>query len=56
MSSQEFCTRLIKEQKVACVPGDAFGKEGEGFIRCSYASSLENLTEAMRRIRAFLGR
>ena len=54
LSSEEFCRRLIMEQHVACVPGTAFGASGEGFIRCSYATSMENLEEAMRRIRAFV--
>ena len=54
LSSDEFCTRLLMEQKVACVPGTAFGASGEGHIRCSYATSLENLTEALKRIRAFV--
>ena len=44
----------MMEQKVACVPGTAFGASGEGHIRCSYATSLENLTEALKRIRAFI--
>ena len=54
LTSDEFCTRLLMEQKVACVPGTAFGASGEGHIRCSYATSLENLTEAVKRIRAFV--
>ena len=54
LTSEEFCRRLIMEQHVACVPGTAFGASGEGFIRCSYATSMENLEEAMRRIRAFV--
>ena len=54
LTSDEFCTRLLLEQKVACVPGTAFGASGEGHIRCSYATSLENLTEALKRIRAFV--
>ena len=54
LTSEEFCHRLIRDKKVACVPGTAFGEAGEGFIRCSYASSMENLTEAMRRIQAFI--
>ena len=54
LTSDEFCTRLLMEQKVACVPGTAFGESGEGHIRCSYATSLENLTEAVKRIRAFV--
>ena len=54
MTSDEFCARLIREKGVACVPGTAFGEAGEGFIRCSYAASIANITEAMRRIRAFI--
>ena len=54
MTSQEFCTRLLEQKHVALVPGDAFGALGEGYCRVSYAYSVENLEEAMRRIRAFL--
>jgi len=54
LSSDEFCERLVKEKKVACVPGTAFGEGGEGFIRCSYASSMENLKDAIERITEFL--
>ena len=54
LSSEEFCTRLLREKQVACVPGTAFGESGEGHIRCSYATSLENLTEALKRIEAFV--
>ena len=54
LSSEEFCTRLLSDKKVACVPGTAFGACGEGHIRCSYATSIENLTEALKRIRAFV--
>lgn len=54
LSSEAFCKRLLAEQKVACVPGTAFGERGEGYIRCSYATGLQNLTEALRRMRAFL--
>ena len=56
MTSQEFCVRLLEEERVACVPGDAFGETGEVYVRCSYASSLENITEAVRRIGAFMAR
>lgn len=56
MTSQEFCVRLLEEERVACVPGDAFGETGEGYVRCSYASSLENITEAVRCIGAFTAR
>lgn len=54
MSSQEFCERLLEEQKVAVVPGDAFGESGEGFIRVSYAYSLKHLMEALNRIETFI--
>lgn len=54
LSSEEFCNRLIMEKQVACVPGTAFGEGGEGFIRCSYAASVENITEALKRIREFV--
>lgn len=55
LSSEEFCTRLLQSEHVACVPGTAFGVSGEGHIRCSYATSLDNLGKALERIRAFLG-
>ena len=54
LTSDEFCTRLLMEQKVACVPGTAFGACGEGHIRCSYATSLDNLKEALVRIGDFV--
>lgn len=54
LSSEEFCTRLLENEHVACVPGTAFGVSGEGYIRCSYATSLDNLGKALERIRAFL--
>ncbi len=54
MSSQEFCERLLQEEKVAVVPGTAFGDCGEGFIRCSYAYSVENIHEALVRIERFV--
>ena len=53
MSSDEFATRLLQEQKLAVVPGTAFGDCGEGFIRISYAYSLDDLKRAMERLRAF---
>ena len=55
LTSEEFCTKLLYDKKVAVVPGTAFGACGEGFIRCSYASSVENIVEAMKRIKEFLG-
>ncbi|MEW6075295.1 MAG: aminotransferase class I/II-fold pyridoxal phosphate-dependent enzyme [Candidatus Omnitrophota bacterium] len=54
LSSMDFSQRLLKEEKVAVVPGTAFGKPGEGYIRISYASSMDNLKEALRRIEHFL--
>ena len=54
MSSEEFCTRLLKEKEVAVVPGTAFGDSGEGNVRISYAYSLENLKKAMDRIEEFI--
>ncbi|HLT47196.1 MAG TPA: aminotransferase class I/II-fold pyridoxal phosphate-dependent enzyme [Rubricoccaceae bacterium] len=56
LSSEEFAQRLLKEEHVACVPGDAFGPSGAGYLRCSYANSLENVTEAVRRIARFAER
>jgi len=56
MSSQEFCAQLLKEEKVAVVPGDAFGQCGEGYIRCSYAASVEQITEALGRMEKFVAR
>jgi len=53
MTSSEFCEKLLEEQKLAVVPGSAFGASGEGFVRISYAYSLKNLKKAMARIEAF---
>lgn len=54
MTSEEFCGKLLEEEHVAVVPGNAFGKSGEGFIRCSYAYSVENIQEALVRIERFV--
>ena len=54
MDSQTFCEKLLWEKKVAAVPGDAFGALGDGFIRCSYAASVENIQKAVERIAAFV--
>ncbi|MBV6684452.1 aminotransferase [Rossellomorea sp. RS05] len=54
LSSEEFAEKLLLEEKVAVVPGNVFGKGGEGFIRCSYASSMEQLQEAVKRLRRFV--
>lgn len=54
MSSDEFCEKLLMEEKVALVPGTAFGKGGEGFIRASYCYSTEHIIEAIERTEKFL--
>ncbi len=54
MSSDEFATRLLKEQKVAIVPGTAFGDCGEGYLRISYAYSIDNLKKALARLGDFV--
>lgn len=56
MTSEEFCQKLLEEEKVAVVPGNAFGASGEGFIRCSYAYSIKNIEEALKRIESFVNR
>lgn len=54
LNCEEFAKKLLYDQQVAVVPGTAFGKAGEGFIRCSYATSLHNIGIALERIAAFL--
>jgi aminotransferase len=54
MTSKAFSLRLLDEQKVACVPGTAFGACGEGFIRCSFATEMDELREALTRIGRFV--
>ncbi|MBS2970304.1 aminotransferase [Metabacillus sp. KIGAM252] len=56
LSSEEFAEQLLLEEKVAVVPGSVFGPSGEGFVRCSYASSLAQLEEALKRMAAFMKR
>jgi aminotransferase len=56
LSSRDFALKLLQEEKVAVVPGTAFGDCGEGFVRCAYATSLENIKEAVRRIRRFVSK
>ena len=56
LTSEEFATRLLKEEKVAVVPGTAFGECGEGFLRISYAYSLDNLKLALDRVKNFIER
>lgn len=54
MTSEAFCERLLMQERVLCVPGDAFGECGEGFIRCCYASSMKEIKEALVRIERFV--
>jgi len=54
MNSEEFAEKLLLEEKVAVVPGTAFGPCGEGFVRCCYATSLPNIEEALRRMDRFI--
>jgi len=56
MTSDEFATRLLQEEKVAIVPGTAFGDCGEGFLRLSYAYSIDNLRKALTRLERFVTR
>ena len=56
MTSDEFCEKLLMSEKILVVPGNAFGDCGEGFIRACYASSMENIMEALKRIERFLER
>ncbi len=54
LSSEEFCTRLLREKNVAVIPGNAFGESGEGFVRCCYAASMKNIAKALSRIEEFV--
>ena len=54
MTSEEFCLKLLESKKVVVVPGDAFGKSGEGFVRISYAYSIDDLKIALDRIEEFV--
>lgn len=56
LTSEEFAQRLLKEEQVACVPGDAFGPSGSGYVRCAYATSLAEIEEAVTRIKRFVKR
>jgi aminotransferase len=56
MSDEQFCETLLHEEKVAMIPGNAFGESGRGFVRASYATSLENIEEALERIGRFMRR
>lgn len=54
LTSDEFCERVLMEKKVAVIPGSAFGECGDGFIRCSYAYSIDSINEALSRIESFV--
>ncbi|MBQ5810673.1 MAG: aminotransferase class I/II-fold pyridoxal phosphate-dependent enzyme [Clostridia bacterium] len=54
LTSEEFCEKLLYSEKVALVPGNAFGESGEGYVRASYCYSIDHLKEALRRIENFL--
>jgi aminotransferase len=54
LSSEDFAERLLREEKVAVVPGDAFGESGEGYVRCCYATSMEEIEEALERMGRFV--
>jgi aminotransferase len=56
LSSRDFALKFLHEEKVAVVPGTAFGECGEGFVRCAYATSMENIREAMSRLKRFITR
>jgi aminotransferase len=54
LSAHDFATRLLQEARVAVVPGDAFGPGGAGHVRCAYATGIDQIEEALRRIERFL--
>ena len=56
LSAKDFSLALLREEKVACVPGTAFGDCGEGFVRCAYATGMDSIKEAMTRLARFLAR
>jgi len=56
LSAKDFAVRLLEQQKVACVPGSAFGPGGEGFVRCSYATAMSDIEKAVERMAKFVGR
>jgi len=56
MTSEEFAEGLLTEEKVAVVPGSVFGKCGQGYVRCCYATSMPDIEEALKRIKKFLAR
>ncbi|WP_404451307.1 aminotransferase class I/II-fold pyridoxal phosphate-dependent enzyme [Virgibacillus necropolis] len=56
LTSEEFAEELLKEEKVAVVPGSVFGQGGDGHIRCSYAASMDNLQKTIERMDRFVGK
>jgi aminotransferase len=56
MDDETFAQKLLDEERVAVVPGSAFGAGGEGFVRCSYATAYEKIEEALRRMERFMRR
>jgi aminotransferase len=56
MDEETFAQKLLEEERVAVVPGNAFGAGGEGFVRCSYATAYEKIEEALRRMERFMQR
>lgn len=56
MTSDEFTEKLLLEEKVIVLPGNLFGKQGEGFVRCAYATSMSDIEEALRRMARFVER
>ena len=56
MTSEEFAEKLLIEEKVAVVPGTAFGQYGEGYVRCCYATSLADIEEALSRMKRFVAK
>ena len=54
LTSDEFCERFLREQRVAVIPGSAFGPGGEGFVRACYAASMKDIAESIRRMEIFL--
>jgi aminotransferase len=56
LTSEEFAEKLLLEERVACVPGTAFGRCGEGYLRCCYATSMDNINGALERMGNFMSR
>ena len=56
LSSSEFAERLLDEKKVVTIPGDVFGEAGEGFLRCAYAASIDDIRKALERMEDFVDR